>query len=213
MAALSFWLLRHKNPKVSFLLLFCSLPGLGFFAKGHVVLMVLGVVLAFRYFYPKIPVGRSLGHFCIGLGACDLIDGSLYGRYGSRFHVFHWGRVPPWPTIKKNLAIFLQNDLGSAENVLVYDSRLPSLSFATDKNIISLYDGSDDLNRETQFQKDDRWRENLINLLERPDWLEQDVPARSVLVVKKAKLSKTLEARMKPVFPKRTEIDEWVLFY
>jgi 4-amino-4-deoxy-L-arabinose transferase len=114
---------------------------------------------------------------------------------------------------QKNLAIFLQNDLGSAENVLVYDSRLPSLSFATDKNIISLYDGSDDLNRETQFQKDDRWRENLINLLERPDWLEQDVPARSVLVVKKSKLSKTLEARMKPVFPKRTEIDEWVLFY
>ena len=30
---------------------------------------------------------------------------------------------------------------------------MPSVSFLSDKNIISLYDGSDDLNRETQFEK------------------------------------------------------------
>lgn len=109
--------------------------------------------------------------------------------------------------------MFLQNDLGNTENVLVYDSRLPSLSFATDKNIISLYDGSDDLNRETQFQEDDRWRENLINLREHPDWFEEHVPARSVLVVKKSKLGDTLEARVKRVFLNKKQIDGWVLYY
>lgn len=109
--------------------------------------------------------------------------------------------------------MFLQNDLGSTVNVLVNDRRLPSLSLATDKNIISLYDGSDDLNRETQFQKDDRWRENLINLREHPDWLEEHVPARSVLVVKKSKPDDTLEARVKRVFLNKEQIDGWVLYY
>jgi 4-amino-4-deoxy-L-arabinose transferase len=126
---------------------------------------------------------------------------------------YFMGANPSLVNDQKNMAIFLQSDLGSAENVLVYDSRLPSLSFATNKNIISLYDGSDDLNRETQFQKDDRWRENLINLREQPDWLEQHVPARSVLVVKKAKLSEALEARAKRVFSNQTHIDGWVLYY
>ncbi|EMS32646.1 Polymyxin resistance protein ArnT [Mariniradius saccharolyticus AK6] len=123
------------------------------------------------------------------------------------------GANPSLVNDQRNLAMFLQNDLGSTENVLVYDSRLPSLSFATDKNIISLYDGSDDLNRETQFQKDDRWRENLINLREHPDWLEEHVPARSVLVVKKSKLGDTLEARVKRVFLNQKQIDGWVLYY
>ncbi|WP_353662257.1 phospholipid carrier-dependent glycosyltransferase [Hydrogenimonas sp. SS33] len=48
--------------------------------------------------------------------------------------------------------------------VLVYDRRLPSLAFTLKKPIVSLYDCSRDLDRETRFEKDERWRENLYNL-------------------------------------------------
>ncbi|WP_201352877.1 ArnT family glycosyltransferase [Hydrogenimonas urashimensis] len=53
--------------------------------------------------------------------------------------------------------------------LLVYDRRLPSLAFALDKPIVSLYDGSRDLDRETQFERSDRWKKTLYNLKDPED--------------------------------------------
>lgn len=48
--------------------------------------------------------------------------------------------------------------------ILVYDKRLPSLAFALDRPIVSLYDGDRSLDRETQFEENKRWKQWLYNL-------------------------------------------------
>jgi 4-amino-4-deoxy-L-arabinose transferase len=114
---------------------------------------------------------------------------------------------------QKNIAEFIQNDLPDKQHILIYDKRMPSMSFLTDKNIISLYDGSEDLNRETQFEKNEAWRNNLINLKEEPNWLMEMAHPSSVLMVKKSRLKKELVAFPKDAFKNQIEIDGWVLFY
>jgi 4-amino-4-deoxy-L-arabinose transferase len=114
---------------------------------------------------------------------------------------------------QKNIAEFIQNDLPDKQHILIYDKRMPSMSFLTDKNIISLYDGSEDLNRETQFEKNEAWRNNLINLKEEPNWLMEMAHPSSVLMVKKSRLKKELVAFPKDTFKNQIEIDGWVLFY
>lgn len=114
---------------------------------------------------------------------------------------------------QKNIATFIQEELPQKENILVYDKRLPSMSFLTDKNIISLYDGSEDLKREIQFEKNEAWRNNLINLKEEPDWLMENLPPSSVLMVKKSRLTKGTAVLPKESFKNQMEIDGWVLFY
>ncbi|MFD2203763.1 lipid-A-disaccharide synthase N-terminal domain-containing protein [Shivajiella indica] len=114
---------------------------------------------------------------------------------------------------QKNIAEFIQKELPQKENIIVYDKRLPSMSFLTDKNIISLYDGSEDLNRETQFEKNENWKKNLINLKEEQDWLLEKLPPSSVLMVKKSRLTKGTVAFPKEDFKNQTEMDGWVLFY
>lgn len=114
---------------------------------------------------------------------------------------------------QKNIAAFIQEKLPQKENILIYDKRLPSMSFLTDKNIISLYDGSEDLNRETQFEKNEKWKNNLINLKEEPDWLMENLPPSSVLMVKKSRLTKGTAVLPKESFKNQMEIDDWVLFY
>jgi 4-amino-4-deoxy-L-arabinose transferase len=48
--------------------------------------------------------------------------------------------------------------------VLVYNARKPSIAFELNKSIISLYDGSKTLARETQFETDLGWKNYLINM-------------------------------------------------
>lgn len=112
---------------------------------------------------------------------------------------------------QSRIAEFVENEIIDAENILIYDKRMPSMSFLTDKNIISLYDGDESLNREVQFESDESWKSNLINLKENPQWLWESIPQRSVLMVKNNKLKKLDETRL--VFENRHEIDGWVLFY
>jgi len=56
-----------------------------------------------------------------------------------------------------------QNHLDNRE-ILVYNRRLPSLAFEMNRSTISLYDGSSLLDREVQFEKDEKWKKYLYNL-------------------------------------------------
>ncbi|RAK69396.1 ArnT family glycosyltransferase [Hymenobacter edaphi] len=53
--------------------------------------------------------------------------------------------------------------------VLVYNELLPSLAFAQRRLPVSLYDGNQALQRETQFEADGRWHQHLINLQDAAD--------------------------------------------
>ena len=62
------------------------------------------------------------------------------------------------------LSDFIKEHQLNNREILVYNKRLPSISFNLQKPIISLYDGNKDLNREVQFEQNDNWKQNLINL-------------------------------------------------
>lgn len=71
-----------------------------------------------------------------------------------------------------------------AKEVFVYNKRLPSVLFNSDLKVISIYDGDESLDREIQFQPDERWRESLVNLKEDPDWIIQNSPSHSIWLEK-----------------------------
>jgi 4-amino-4-deoxy-L-arabinose transferase len=62
------------------------------------------------------------------------------------------------------LADFIQKSQLDTNEILVYNRRLPSISFNLQKPIISLYDGNTGLNREVQFEENENWKQNLVNL-------------------------------------------------
>ena len=72
-------------------------------------------------------------------------------------------------------------------NILVYNTRKPSIAFGLNKPIISLYDGSQDLARETQFEQDTLWKQYLIDLQkeEETEVLKDILKKPTVLIVYK----------------------------
>ncbi len=62
------------------------------------------------------------------------------------------------------LTTWLKNKNLDRYNIIVYDKRLPSLSFNLNKSIISVYDKSPDLNREIQFETNNTYKRYYYNL-------------------------------------------------
>ena len=59
---------------------------------------------------------------------------------------------------------FLRDNNLENRTIFVYNKRLSSLAFELDSSTVSLYDGDSSLNREVQFEKNNRWRDYLYNL-------------------------------------------------
>lgn len=114
---------------------------------------------------------------------------------------------------QKQIAAFVNQALKEKENLLIYDKRMPSMAFLTDKNIISLYDGDESLNRETQFERTDNWKNNLINMQERPAWLQQQDLSRTVLMVSKKNLEKHPDKLPLERYHHRQDFGKWILLY
>jgi 4-amino-4-deoxy-L-arabinose transferase-like glycosyltransferase/lipid-A-disaccharide synthase-like uncharacterized protein len=83
----------------------------------------------------------------------------------------------------RRVVAFIEQELSDTEDILIFDRRLPSIPFQTDKNVISLYYGDHTLNREVQFEPDDRWKKNLVNLREEPDRLGELIGPNTVMLV------------------------------
>jgi len=113
----------------------------------------------------------------------------------------------------RNIVRFIEENLPESENILIYNRRMPSISFLSDKNLISLFDGSDDLNRETQFEKTDAWKNNQINLKQNPDWLINECPESAELLIKKSRLNKPMVEIPKERFSRQQELDGWIIYY
>ncbi len=79
---------------------------------------------------------------------------------------------------------WIEETAPETKRILIYDKRLPSISFQTQIPIVSIYGGDAGLNRETQFQRDETWKQNLINLKRNPDWIFQSVNFEEVWVAK-----------------------------
>ncbi|AII51012.1 hypothetical protein N008_03315 [Hymenobacter sp. APR13] len=69
--------------------------------------------------------------------------------------------------------------------VLVYNELLPSLAFAQGRVPISLYAGNHNLRRETQFERDSRWRHTNLSAIDMPQArLDSLLRLRPVLLVR-----------------------------
>ena len=90
---------------------------------------------------------------------------------------------------------------------MIYNKRLPSVSFQTDKPIVSIYDGDESMNRETQFQKDDSWKEFLINLKTDPEWIQSAENQKGIWLAKAKKEMPVL--RNNSSWEVLEEIDGW----
>ncbi len=73
----------------------------------------------------------------------------------------------------RRVVSWIEENATETNRIVIYDKRLPSVSFQTEIPIVSVYDGDESLNRETQFQEDETWKQYLVNLKSDPDWIFQ----------------------------------------
>jgi 4-amino-4-deoxy-L-arabinose transferase len=111
------------------------------------------------------------------------------------------------------LADMLREQKLAQRPILVYNELLPSLAFELGKIPVSLNDGNHNLNRETQFEPDQRWQQNLIYLsdsTQRPalDWMLQRQP---VLIVK-GELNPERQWLL-PYFKQHQTLGKWTVWY
>ncbi|MFN3996251.1 lipid-A-disaccharide synthase N-terminal domain-containing protein [Algoriphagus sp.] len=105
---------------------------------------------------------------------------------------------------------WLEKNANDSDRLVIYDKRLPSISFQSEIPLISVYDGDESLNRETQFEKTEDWRNNLINLKEYPDWIHQTENQNGIWMAKSKKKLPTLSNGKGWVL--LAEVDGWRLW-
>ena len=129
--------------------------------------------------------------------------------YSSVFFKFNGDEV----NTLSSVSTFIKQNQWRERNIIVYDELLPSIAFELDKDIISVYAGDRSLKRETQFQKDEEWKNYLLDVSELKSLgiLKSLLSKKSVLVVKK-ELPKDLEIIMSGDWHHK-EFGKWALYY
>jgi 4-amino-4-deoxy-L-arabinose transferase len=90
---------------------------------------------------------------------------------------------------------------------------LPSLSFHLQKPIISLNDGSHNLNREIQFEKNEEWKNELFFLKDSVDTqrLAERLQEPSLLIVKNK--IKDSSAWLYEYYNRKQVLGAWTIFF
>lgn len=102
------------------------------------------------------------------------------------------------------------------KEILIYNSRKPSIAFELDRDIISIYKSSHDLNRETQFEKDLSWKEYLINInieQERKDLLNKIENTPTILVSYKASDRDTVLQNLTRFYKNQKKLGKYTVYY
>ena len=111
------------------------------------------------------------------------------------------------------IASFIKENGLQDREILVYNELLPSLSFELDKDIVSVYAGSNALKRETQFQKDEEWENYWVDETVEEGRLKvrRALSERSVLIVKN-KLPEEVQTMMAGSWNEK-KFGKWVVYY
>jgi 4-amino-4-deoxy-L-arabinose transferase len=115
----------------------------------------------------------------------------------------------------KPVTEFIDNNLSDIENILVYDYLMPSVKFNSNKTVITLNDGHNTVQRETQFETDVFWKDHLLDLKTETGRQKTDslLQRKSVLISrKKEKLPNFLEYLNHTPYNKK-EFGKWVIYY
>jgi len=98
--------------------------------------------------------------------------------------------------------------------IIIYNTRKPSIAFGLNKPVISVYDGSKDLDRETQFEQDTIWKQYLINMKNDNEVLKlQEILKKpSVLIVYKNSVPENRQWMTKE-FENVKQMEKWTIYY
>ena len=110
---------------------------------------------------------------------------------------------------------YVNNDLKVTQNILVYNYLLASTEFYSDKNIITLNNGHNTVQRETQFETDLNWQKNLIDIRTDEGKLRTKklLDEKSVLLVRKRDQFKKYIKFIEPSFNNKKDFGTWVVYY
>lgn len=110
---------------------------------------------------------------------------------------------------------FIDNHLKDAKNIVVYNYLLPSAKFYSNKNLITLNNGHNTVNREIQFETNLEWKNHLIDLKTATGRQQTDSILRnkSVLISRKRdKLPDYLDFLNHNPYQKK-EFGKWAIYY
>ncbi|MET2984213.1 ArnT family glycosyltransferase [Aureibaculum conchae] len=114
----------------------------------------------------------------------------------------------------KPITEFIKQENLNDRDILVYNTRKPSIAFGLNKSIISLYNGDESLNRETQFEEDFDWKNYLINMEDESEinYLKQVIEKPTVLLLYKKQLPIELNWLKRKYNSKKT-MEKWTIYY
>jgi len=112
------------------------------------------------------------------------------------------------------LTDFIKAQHMQERNILVYNTRKPSIAFNLDKMIISLNDGSNDLQREVVFETDENWKNYLINMKNKKEIqaLKEVMKKPSVLLVYKNDIQPHSQWLL-AYYTNKTIMGKWRIYY
>lgn len=114
----------------------------------------------------------------------------------------------------KPVADFISKKGLKNRDILLYNTRKPSIAFHLNKSVISLEDGSQGLQRETEFEKDLNWKKFLIDLdsEEETIYLKQILKTPSVLVLYNDYLPEK-RIWIKETYTHKEVMHKWSIYY
>jgi 4-amino-4-deoxy-L-arabinose transferase-like glycosyltransferase len=112
------------------------------------------------------------------------------------------------------LAQFLRSHHLEKRKVIVWDKRLPSLSFNLQKELVSVYYHDFSLKRHTEFQENQNWKKNLINVNIPSEYayLKKVVAKPSVFLTKKGRLPEQFKSLLQGYRHEKT-MGPWEVYY
>lgn len=111
---------------------------------------------------------------------------------------------------------FLKSEKLDNKEVIVYNSRRPSIAFGLNKSIVSIYNYRDDLNRETQFEQDTNWKKFLLNINDDDDKKEilsiiKNKP--TILISYKESSKDQIIKNLAKYYTNKKELGKYIIYY
>lgn len=168
------------------------------------------IILTYKfYFLWFILIGSLAGILSSGIQRKDrvMINSWIFTMGIGLMASYFFSANPAVVNDTRRVAEWVSTHQEPQDQVFIYNKRLPSISFQCEMPIVSIYDGDESLNRETQFQKDESWKETLINLKTDPEWIDQAVHQKGFWISKSKKKLPELPSDYSWEF--QVEIDGW----
>ncbi|MDF2158504.1 lipid-A-disaccharide synthase N-terminal domain-containing protein [Algoriphagus sp. CAU 1675] len=148
------------------------------------------IVLSYKFlFLGVILICLLVGLILSGIRRPDrvIISAWMFTMGITAMSTYFFSQNPGVGNDTRRVVDWIEEHTEDTERIVIYDKRLPSVPFRTERPILSIYDGDEGLNRETQFQRDENWKDFLINLKSDPDWILKKKNQEGVWIAKSRK--------------------------